>query len=193
MQCAHDSRGNSVPSILLHLQRRLYDQGGLATEGIFRVAADGAQEQRVRDHLDLAGATPEDDAGVDVHCLAGLIKAWFRELPGGLLGALPEEEVARCASEEEAGRLCEKLEPAKAALLDWAVQLMADVASEEGRNRMGSRNVAMVFAPNMTQEVDPLTALKYTVQVMNFLNLLIERALRQRRQQHNKQKLLQPN
>uniref|UniRef100_A0ACD5XHH6 Uncharacterized protein n=1 Tax=Avena sativa TaxID=4498 RepID=A0ACD5XHH6_AVESA len=194
MQCAHDSRGNSVPSILLHLQRRLYDQGGLATEGIFRVAADDAQEKRVRDHLDLAGAVPEDDAGVDVHCLAGLIKAWFRELPGGLLDALPEEEVSRCASEEEAGRLCEKLAPAKAALLDWAVQLMADVASEEGRNRMSSRNVAMVFAPNMTQEMDPLTALKYTVQVMNFLNLLIEQALRQRRQQHNKQKLLlQPN
>jgi hypothetical protein len=155
MQCAHDARGNSVPSILLHLQRRLYDQGGLATEGIFRVAADGAQEQHVRHHLDLAGTIPDndddDDGAVDVHCLAGLIKAWFRELPGGLLDALPEEEVARCASEEEAGRLCGKLAPAKAALLDWAVQLMADVASQEATNRMGSRNVAMVFAPNMTQ------------------------------------------
>jgi hypothetical protein len=154
MQCAHDARGNSVPSILLHLQRRLYDQGGLTTEGIFRVAADGAQEQRVRQHLDLAGTIPDDDddgAAVDVHCLAGLIKAWFRELPGGLLDALPEEEVARCTTAEEAGRLCGKLAPAKAALLDWAVQLMADVASEEGRNRMGARNVAMVFAPNMTQ------------------------------------------
>ncbi|XP_051228541.1 rho GTPase-activating protein 2-like [Lolium perenne] len=186
MQCAHDARGNSVPSILLHLQRRLYDQGGLTTEGIFRVAADGAQEQRVRQHLDLAGTIPDDDddgAAVDVHCLAGLIKAWFRELPGGLLDALPEEEVARCTTAEEAGRLCGKLAPAKAALLDWAVQLMADVASEEGRNRMGARNVAMVFAPNMTQAADPLTALKYAVQVMNFLNQLIERALRQRREQ----------
>jgi hypothetical protein len=42
----------------------------------------------------------------------------------------------------------------------------------------------------LLQAVDPLTALKYAVQVMNFLNLLIERALRQRRQQDNKQ---QPN
>ncbi|EMS53648.1 hypothetical protein TRIUR3_21731 [Triticum urartu] len=103
---------------------------------------------------------------------------------------------------------------------------MADVASEEARNRMGTRNVAMVFAPNMTEplhlnaqaiflfpndeshqknmgkfshftwllytdilhsnEVDPLTALKYAVQVMNFLNLLIERALRQRQQDQTK-------
>ena len=98
MQCAHDARGNSVPSILLHLQRRLYDQGGLTTEGIFRVAADGAQEQRVRHHLDLSGTIPDDDededGAADVHCLAGLIKALVRELPGGLLDALPEEEVA---------------------------------------------------------------------------------------------------
>uniref|UniRef100_A0A453GU74 Uncharacterized protein n=1 Tax=Aegilops tauschii subsp. strangulata TaxID=200361 RepID=A0A453GU74_AEGTS len=36
------------------------------------------------------------------------------------------------------------------------------------------------------QEVDPLTALKYAVQVMNFLNLLIERALRQRQQDQKK-------
>jgi hypothetical protein len=33
------------------------------------------------------------------------------------------------------------------------------------------------------QAADPLTALKYAVQVMNFLNQLIERALRQRREQ----------
>lgn len=150
MQCAHDARGNSVPSILLLLQHRLYEQGGLKTEGIFRVAADGAQEQRVRDQLDLAASVPED---ADVHCLAGLIKAWFRELPGGLLDALPEEEVARCATEEAAARLIGKLPAAKAALLDWAVQLMADVASEEAQNRMGTRNVAMVFAPNMTQVI----------------------------------------
>jgi hypothetical protein len=42
MQCVQDARGNSVPSILLHLERRLYDQGGLAMEGIFLLAADGA-------------------------------------------------------------------------------------------------------------------------------------------------------
>ncbi|KQK11714.1 rho GTPase-activating protein 1 [Brachypodium distachyon] len=211
MQHGHDARGNSVPTILLLLQRRLYAQGeGLATEGVFRVAADEAQERLVRDHLDRAGAIPsspssDNAAAVDVHCLAGLIKAWFRELPGGLLDALPEDEVARCRTADEAARLCAaSLPPGKAALLDWAVELMADVAAMEAKNRMGSRNVAMVFAPNMTQTVDPLTALKYAVQVMNFLNLLIERALRQRRErqqgdaeeddeQQQKQKQLQLN
>jgi hypothetical protein len=70
MQCSYDARGNSVPTILLQMQRRLYGQGGLAAEGIFRIAADDTQEHLLRDQLN-AGVVPE---GVDVHCLAGLIK-----------------------------------------------------------------------------------------------------------------------
>lgn len=70
MQCSSDARGNSVPTILLRMQRRLYDSGGLAAEGIFRIAADGTHEQHVRDQLN-AGVVPDN---VDVHCLAGLIK-----------------------------------------------------------------------------------------------------------------------
>uniref|UniRef100_A0A0A9CXX6 Rho-GAP domain-containing protein n=1 Tax=Arundo donax TaxID=35708 RepID=A0A0A9CXX6_ARUDO len=185
MQCSYDSRGNSIPTILLQMQQRLYHQGGLTVEGIFRITADDTQEHYVRDQLN-SGAVPD---GIDVHCLAGLIKAWFRELPGGLLDSLPAEEVTRCQSEEDCARLCARLPPSKAALLDWAVNLMADVAQQEKANKMTTRNVAMVFAPNMTQAVDPLTALKYAVQVMNFLNMLIERALKQRdqpQQQHHR-------
>jgi hypothetical protein len=97
-----------------------------------------------------------------------------------VLDSLPAGEVARCETEDDCAGLCARLLPApKAALLDWAVHLMADVAREEKANKMGARNLAMVFAPNMTQQVlDPLTALKHAVQVMNLLNMLIERALR---------------
>lgn len=34
MQCSYDSRGNSVPSILLLMQERLYSQGGLKVESL---------------------------------------------------------------------------------------------------------------------------------------------------------------
>ncbi|KAF8646849.1 hypothetical protein HU200_065654 [Digitaria exilis] len=175
MHCSPDG----VPTILLHLQRRLYDHGGLAAEGIFRITADAAQERRARDHLTTSGEVPLDVE--DVHCLAGLIKAWFRELPGGLLDSLPPDEVARCLTDDDCARLCAaSLPPSKAALLHWALSLMADVARHHEANKMGTRNLAVVFAPNMlTQAVDPLTALKHTVQVMNFLNMLIERALKQ--------------
>ncbi|KAI6669814.1 hypothetical protein NL676_004699 [Syzygium grande] len=154
----------------------LYSQGGLQAEGIFRINAENSQEESVRDQLN-RGVVPE---GIDVHCLAGLIKAWFRELPTGVLDPISPEQVMQCQTEEECAELVRVLPPTEAALLDWAVNLMADVAQMEHLNKMNARNIAMVFAPNMTQMADPLTALMYAVQVMNFLKMLIIRTLRER-------------
>ncbi|CAI0398324.1 unnamed protein product [Linum tenue] len=145
-------------------------------EGIFRINAENSQEEYVRDQLN-GGVVPE---GVDVHCLAGLIKAWFRELPTGVLDSLQPEQVIQSQTEEECAELVRHLPPTESALLDWAVNLMADVVEQEHHNKMNARNIAMVFAPNMTQMADPLTALMYAVQVMNFLKTLIIRTLRER-------------
>ncbi|OIT01498.1 PREDICTED: rho GTPase-activating protein 5-like [Nicotiana attenuata] len=176
MQLSFDSRGNSVPTILLMMQGRLYAQGGLQAEGIFRINAENGQEEFVREQLN-RGIIPDN---IDVHCLAGLIKAWFRELPRGVLDSLSPEEIMRAQSEDECVRLVRLLPPTEAALLDWAINLMADVAQLESFNKMNARNIAMVFAPNMTQMADPLTALMYAVQVMNFLKTLILRTLKDR-------------
>ncbi|GLJ54386.1 hypothetical protein SUGI_1168020 [Cryptomeria japonica] len=178
MQCSYDSKGNSVPTILLLMQQRLYAQGGLKAEGIFRINAENSQEEHVRNQLN-KGIVPHD---IDLHCLAGLIKAWFRELPRGVLDSLTHEQVMQCNTEEECLELVNLLPPTQAALLDWAINLMADVVEEEQYNKMNSRNIAMVFAPNMTQMADPLTALMYAVQVMNFLKTLIQRTLKERQE-----------
>lgn len=176
MQLSFDSRGNSVPTILLLMQRHLYGQGGLQVEGIFRINGENSQEEYVRDQLN-RGVIPD---GIDIHCLAGLIKAWFRELPTGVLDPLSPEQVMQCQTEEDCLQLVRLLPPTESALLDWTINLMADVVQQEHLNKMNARNVAMVFAPNMTQMADPLTALMYAVQVMNFLKTLILRTLRER-------------
>ncbi|TKY67059.1 Rho GTPase-activating protein 1 [Spatholobus suberectus] len=177
MQLSYDTRGNSVPTILLLMQRHLYALGGLQAEGIFRINADNSQEEYVRDQLN-RGWVPED---VDIHCLAGLIKAWFRELPTAVLDSLSPEHVMQCQTEEDCAELARQLPHTEASLLDWAINLMADVVQEEHLNKMNARNIAMVFAPNMTHMADPLTALMYAVQVMNFLKTLILRTLRERK------------
>ncbi|KAJ4876534.1 Rho GTPase-activating protein 2 [Raphanus sativus] len=176
MQCSYDQKGNSVPTILLLMQQRLYSQQGLKAEGIFRINPENSQEEQVRDQLN-RGVVPEN---IDVHCLAALIKAWFRELPCGVLDGLSPEEVLNCNTEEESVELIKQLKPTESALLNWAVDLMADVVEEEEFNKMNARNIAMVFAPNMTQMTDPLTALMHAVQVMNLLKTLITRTLAER-------------
>ncbi|KAK1435046.1 hypothetical protein QVD17_00805 [Tagetes erecta] len=176
MQLSYDSRGNSVPVILILMQQRLYSLGGLQAEGIFRINADNSQEEHLRNQLN-SGVVPD---GIDVHCLAGLIKAWFRELPTGVLDPLSPEQVMQCQSEDDCTAVCRLLPPTETALLDWAINLMADVVQHEHLNKMNSHNIAMVFAPNMTQMADPVTALMYAVQVMNFLKTLITKTLRER-------------
>ncbi|KAF2314943.1 hypothetical protein GH714_037240 [Hevea brasiliensis] len=134
MQCTFDSRGNSIPTILLLMQERLYSQGGLKAEGIFRINPENGQEEHVRDQLN-RGIVPDD---------------------------------------------IDQLKPTESALLNWAIDLMTDVVQEENSNKMNARNIAMIFAPNMTQMSDPLTALMHAVQVMNLLKTLITKTLRER-------------
>lgn len=57
----------------------------------------------------------------------------------------------QCQSEEDCDSLVKVLPPTEAALLEWAVNLMADVVQQEHFNKMNAYNIAMVFAPNMTQ------------------------------------------
>ncbi|KAL1204112.1 Rho GTPase-activating protein 5 [Cardamine amara subsp. amara] len=177
MQLSYDSRGNCVPTILLLLQRRLYDQGGLQIEGIFRITGDNSEEEFIREELN-NGVLPE---GIDVHCLAGLIKAWFRELPRGVLDPLPSQQVMQCESEEDFVKVVRLLPQTEASLLNWAINLMADFVEFEDVNKMSSRNLALVFAPNMSKMADPLTALMYAVQVMNLLKNLTDKTLRERK------------
>ncbi|XP_047316582.1 rho GTPase-activating protein 5-like [Impatiens glandulifera] len=176
MQLSFDSRGNIVPTILLMMQRRLYLQGGLQTEGIFRINPENGEEEDVREELN-RGIIPDD---VDIHCLAGLIKAWFRELPEGLLDSISPEEIMEARSEDDCLNLVKRLPAMEGSLLNWTVNLMADVAEMEHLNKMNPRNIATVFAPNMTQMDDPMTALVYVVQVMNFLKILITKNLKDR-------------
>jgi len=69
----------------------------------------------------------------------------------GVLDSLSPEQVMQCQSEEDSTALVRLLPTTEAALLDWAVNLMADVVQQEHLNKMNAHNVAMVFAPNMTQ------------------------------------------
>ncbi|CAI5474248.1 unnamed protein product [Closterium sp. Yama58-4] len=171
LQCSQDEFGNSVPNILLQLQALLYVKKGLQTEGIFRVAAENDHEDEIRDQVNM-GLVPQS---INVHALAGLIKAWFRELPQGLLDSLPVEVVAACETEEQMLALVAELPETQSMLLDWVVGLMADVVQFEERNKMNARNIAMVFAPNMTQVLDPIMGLRHAVKVMDLLRVLIER------------------
>ncbi|RHN56162.1 putative Rho GTPase activation protein [Medicago truncatula] len=137
MKLSYDRRGNIVPTILLLMQEHLYAQGGLQAEGIFRINADNRQEEYHRDELN-KGVVPED---IDVHCLTGLIKGATK----GVLDSLSPEQVMQCQTEEDCAELASHLPHTEASLLNWTINLMADVVQEEHLNKMNACNIAMVF------------------------------------------------
>lgn len=79
------------------------------------------------------------------------MQAWFRELPTGILDCLDPEQVMHCITEDDCTKLVKFLPQTEASLLDWAINLMADVAQHEKYNKMNAQNIATVFAPNMTK------------------------------------------
>ncbi|KAL8513487.1 hypothetical protein ACS0TY_012813 [Phlomoides rotata] len=176
LKWSYDTRCNSVPTILILLQEKLYALGGLEAEGIFRINPDNSKEEHVKEQLNKGIVADE----IDVHCLASLIKSWFRELPSGVLDGLSPEQVLQCVTEEESVELVKKLKPTEGCLLWWAIDLMADVVEHQESNKMNARNIAMIFAPNMTKMSDPLTALMHAVQVTNLLKRLIVKRVRER-------------
>jgi hypothetical protein len=95
------------------------------------------------------------------------MQAWFRELPEAILDVLTPEQVADCQNEEDCIALLKLLPPMKASLLDWAVNLMTDVTQEKHMNMMNARNIAMVFAPNMTQVCSFFGILKCRLPFLN--------------------------
>jgi len=64
---------------------------------------------------------------------------------------LTPEQVMHCNTEEECSHLASTLPPVEAALLEWAINLIADVVENESYNKMNARNIAMIFALNMTK------------------------------------------
>ncbi|XP_058092463.1 rho GTPase-activating protein 2-like [Magnolia sinica] len=163
-----------TPAVWDKIDPELVEEANQRLGNCYVINPENSKEENVRDHLN-KGIVPDD---IDVHCLAGLIKAWFRELPAGVLDGLSPKQVLQCKTEEESVELVKLLLPTQVALLNWAVDLMADVVEGEEANKMNVRNIAMVFAPNMTQMLDPLTALMHAIQVMNLLKTLILKTLR---------------
>jgi hypothetical protein len=82
---------------------------------------------------------------------------------------LTPEQVMHCNTEEECAIVASIVPPVEAALLDWAINLMADVVQHQNYNKMNARNIAMVFAPNMTQVKKPIHVSTYL-----FFKLAIE-------------------
>jgi len=169
-----------IPAVLVLLKRALLDLGGLAVEGIFRIAPDGVQCDEVKRKINSCQGFEALRDCLDPNIPANLIKLFFRELkPTLLLNCLSTEEMTSFCEDAEdsqllAGRVARLPEPHRSILL-WLLDLLALVVANKEVNRMSEKNVAIILSPNLFEAVGAPTM--QIVALAQKIAVLIEKLL----------------
>lgn len=137
---------------------------GPACQGIFRLSADSTALEWHRSVLNARQHLDFDAARTDPHEMAGLLKMFFRDLPSPLiprkaypaLVQLPWPNDPLVMPQDVKMKLIEVLRQAMSerawVVLGRLVQVLAAVAEQEETSRMGPRNLAICWAPNLIHD-----------------------------------------
>jgi len=145
----------------------------LKIEGLFRVSGIFGEMNRMKATFE-KGDIP-DFANVDSrHSIAGLLEMWFRELPEPITTFDLYEDFVACVSndkpEEESVELLKvcigKLPPQNVAVLGYFLRFMHRVAEEEEENKMGAKNLGLVFGSILLNS----SSLVFSLEMKQLLN-----------------------
>ncbi|XP_013781686.2 uncharacterized protein LOC106465982 isoform X3 [Limulus polyphemus] len=131
-------------------------------DGIYRLSGVTSNIQKLRLGFDEDRAPDLSDEAIlqDVHCVASLLKMYFRELPNPLLTYQLYDKFVGAVQSEEGLRLLklrdivQQLPPPHYRTLEFLMQHLAKVASYGSHTSMTPKNLAIVWAPNLLRSKD---------------------------------------
>ncbi|XP_077525010.1 GTPase-activating protein CdGAPr isoform X1 [Amblyomma americanum] len=152
--------GRDVPLVLTSCAKFI-EQFGIV-DGIYRLSGvtSNIQKLRVTFDEDRVPDLNEEEIRQDIHCVASLLKMYFRELPNPLLTyQLYDKFVAamQLQGNNQLLRIREvvkELPPPHYRTLETLVRHLAVVAAHGDRTGMTAKNVAIVWAPNLLRSKD---------------------------------------
>jgi hypothetical protein len=192
-----DGYAQRIPAILIMLWKRVLESGGEKAVGIFRLAADKVVMETLKRQMNTGQYNGES---VEENVAATLIKIWFRELPTNILnivdkslldrvagmgvgtladGASMDEqraEAAKVVSVVEDGFIQQHKEQEFASFL-WLLDVMGQVVAHKAENKMSTKNMAIVVAPNLYSIADvsnPMAAMTWTSRIAQFTEVILE-------------------
>ncbi|KAA0719589.1 Rho GTPase-activating protein 30 [Triplophysa tibetana] len=149
------STAQEIPSVLRNCSEFIEEYG--IVDGIYRLSGVSSNTQKLRNEFDTEG-TPDLYKDVylqDIHCVSSLCKAYFRELPNPLL---TYELYDRFALEDERlVKIKEVLKDLPAPhyrTLEFLMHHLVKMSSFASQTNMHSRNLAIVWAPNLLRSKD---------------------------------------
>ncbi|EQC40877.1 hypothetical protein, variant [Saprolegnia diclina VS20] len=167
-----------IPAVLQMMREYLVQNGGLETEGIFRLAPDKEACSAVKDAMNNGVFT----GCSDVHIIANLIKVWFRELPDSLLDVIPEKCIYKVCGVTDPTQVLDVLRDvptSQRSVILWLLDLMAAVVMCEKQTKMSAKNMAIVLSPNLFSIAsdNPMVALTMSQKVAEFTTVLLKARL----------------
>ncbi|XP_072285122.1 rho GTPase-activating protein 30 [Pyxicephalus adspersus] len=153
--------GQEVPQVLKSCTEFVEEHG--IVDGIYRLCGISSNVQKLRQEFDLE-RPPDLNKSLylqDVHCVSSLCKAYFRELPNPLLTyQLYDKFADAVAIQLEEQRLIKIRDVLKELplphyrTLEYLMKHLIHVASFSSQTNMHTRNLAIVWAPNLLRSKD---------------------------------------
>lgn len=155
------SDGLALPSVVYRCIEFLEKKQAVKEEGIYRLSGSTAEVKALRERFNTEGDVDllqeEVNAGsLDPHAVAGLLKAYLRELPTSVLTRDLHMEFMRVLDildkkerSRELGQLVSSLPLANYTLLRTLCKHLIKVISYQDVNKMTMRNVGIVFSPTL--------------------------------------------
>ncbi|XP_038658314.1 rho GTPase-activating protein 31 isoform X2 [Scyliorhinus canicula] len=148
--------GQDVPQVLKSCAEFIEKHG--IVDGVYRLSGITSNIQRLRQEFG-AEQLPDLTKEVylqDIHCVGSLCKLYFRELPNPLLTyelykKFTEAVSAQSEEEQLVGiqNVIKELPPPHYRTLEYLIKHLTHIASFSTETNMHSRNLALVWAPNL--------------------------------------------
>jgi hypothetical protein len=161
-----------VPSVLPNLFQLMEEAEAFDVEEIFRKQL--TEEQLVAAKAQYDGQEKMDE--LTPEALSNLIKVWMRELPTRIL-SIDTESVMNCDSTEKCLQLMEKVAPERKEIALWIFDLMCKVVQHQEKNRMTSKKLGLVMAPNLFNNTTGATNANYLRKTSEIFTNVVESRL----------------
>lgn len=160
---------SKIPSILVHMKKKLIELDGLQETGIFRLAPDAAECARIKELMNTGGEWMHQIE--DVNIVANLIKVWYRELPKPILNSVKPRVIEMNQTEDSVAEAVHQFDPISRDLMLWLWDFCVEVSDHKDVNKMSIQNLGIVIGPNLfnTMSFDnPMKAMDFSGKVVTF-------------------------
>ncbi|ORX56426.1 RhoGAP-domain-containing protein [Hesseltinella vesiculosa] len=148
-----------LPSIVYRCIEFLEAKDAAQEEGIYRLSGSAARIKKLKEKFNQEGDVQLldlEEYNHEVHAIAGLLKMWFRELPGSVLTMELLNDFLQVADvedrqyrTEELGRLVSMLPMSNYTLLRTLSAHLIRIVQNAGVNKMTLRNIGIVFSATL--------------------------------------------